>query len=71
MKGADLTAATTRAPVPLPPSFAHEAPRKITEEEREFEAYRTLRNERASARNEGKRKIREAKVRSHSLLLVA
>ena len=62
MKGADLTAATTRAPVPLPPSFAHEAPRKITEEEREFQAYRTLRNERASARNEGKRKVREAKV---------
>ena len=56
MKGADLTAATTRAPVPLPPSFAHEAPRKITEEEREFEAYRTLRNEWANAKHEGKRK---------------
>ncbi|KAM5531698.1 hypothetical protein V8D89_014618 [Ganoderma adspersum] len=59
--GADLTAATTRAPVPLPTSFVPEAPRKITAEEREFEAYRTLRNERAAARNEGKRKIREAK----------
>ncbi|KAI0651951.1 60S ribosomal protein L13 [Trametes meyenii] len=59
--GEDLTAATTRSAVPLPPSFIHEEPRKITEEEREFEAYRTLRNERAAARNEGKRKVREAK----------
>ncbi|PIL31857.1 hypothetical protein GSI_06561 [Ganoderma sinense ZZ0214-1] len=59
--GVDLTAATTRAPIPLPASFVPEAPRKITAEEREFEAYRTLRNERAAARNEGKRKIREAK----------
>lgn len=39
-----------------------EAPRKITGEEREFQAYRTLRNERASARHDGKRKQREAKV---------
>ncbi|RDX55757.1 60S ribosomal protein L13 [Polyporus arcularius HHB13444] len=59
--GDDLTAATTRATIPLPPSALPEAPRKITEEEREFQAYRTLRNERATARNEGKRKVREAK----------
>ncbi|KAI8990530.1 60S ribosomal protein L13 [Trametes punicea] len=59
--GDDLTAPTTRENLALPPSFVHEEPRKITEEEREFEAYRTLRNERAAARNEGKRKVREAK----------
>ncbi|KAI0669798.1 60S ribosomal protein L13 [Trametes maxima] len=59
--GEDLTAATTRSAVPLPSAYVHEEPRKITEEEREFEAYRTLRNERAAARNEGKRKVREAK----------
>ncbi len=62
VQGDDLTAATTRATIPLPPSALPEAPRKITEEEREFQAYRTLRNERATARNEGKRKVREAKV---------
>ena len=61
-QGDDLTAATTRASVPLPTAFVPEAPRKITEEEREFQAYRTLRNERATARHEGKRKVREAKV---------
>ncbi|KAH9944295.1 60S ribosomal protein L13 [Epithele typhae] len=59
--GDDLTVATTRASVPLPASFIHEVPRKITEEEREFQAYRTLRDERAVARHEGKRKLREAK----------
>ncbi|EJF66788.1 60S ribosomal protein L13 [Dichomitus squalens] len=59
--GEDLTAPISRTSIPLPPPFVPEAPRKITEEEREFQAYRTLRNERAAARNEGKRKIREAK----------
>ncbi|KAI0778283.1 60S ribosomal protein L13 [Trametes elegans] len=59
--GEDLTAPTTRSAIPLPPSAVPEAPRKITQEEREFQAYRTLRNERAAARNEGKRKVREAK----------
>ncbi|KAI0825035.1 60S ribosomal protein L13 [Trametes gibbosa] len=59
--GEDLTAATVRTTLPLPPAVIPEAPRKITGEEREFEAYRTLRNERATARNEGKRKLREAK----------
>lgn len=61
-QGDDLTAATIRASLPLPTAFVPEAPRKITEEEREFQAYRTLRNERATARHEGKRKVREAKV---------
>ncbi|OBZ79420.1 60S ribosomal protein L13 [Grifola frondosa] len=59
--GDDLTAATTRANIVIPSSFVPEAPRKITSDEREFQAFRTLRNERASARNEGKRKLREAK----------
>ena len=58
----ELKAETTRAQIALPDPYVAEAPRKITEEEREFQAYRTLRNERASARNEGKRKVREAKV---------
>ncbi|KAI0639501.1 60S ribosomal protein L13 [Trametes polyzona] len=59
--GDDLTAPTTRAPLPLPSAFVREEPRKITQEERDFQAYRTLRNERAAARHEGARKVREAK----------
>ncbi|OJT04746.1 60S ribosomal protein L13 [Trametes pubescens] len=59
--GDDLAAPTTRATIPIPSAFIREEPRKITEEEREFQAYRTLRDERATARNEGKRKLREAK----------
>ncbi|EIW64568.1 60S ribosomal protein L13 [Trametes versicolor FP-101664 SS1] len=59
--GDDLSAPTTRATLPIPSPFVREEPRKITEEEREFKAYRTLRDERATARNEGKRKLREAK----------
>jgi len=59
--GDDLKAETTRAALALPVALEHEAPRKITEEERNFEAYRTLRNERANARYEGVRKIRKAK----------
>jgi len=62
--GADLEAPTTRAALPLPPSHVHEAPRKITAEEREFKAYRALREGRSTARYEGIRKIRKAKVRT-------
>lgn len=58
---ADLEASTTRSAIPLPTAYAREAPRKITGEEREFQAYRTLRNARANARYEGVRKIRAAK----------
>ncbi|KAI0307874.1 ribosomal protein L13e [Multifurca ochricompacta] len=47
--------------LPLPPSSIPEGPRKITEEERSFNAYKTLRNSRAEARYEGARKIRAAK----------
>lgn len=43
--------------------YVPEAPRKITDEEREFKAYRTLRDSRAVARHEGKRKARQQKVR--------
>ncbi|RDB28971.1 60S ribosomal protein L13-1 [Hypsizygus marmoreus] len=57
----DLKAATTRAAVPLPIVASAEAPRKITAEEREFEAFRTLRTARASQRHEGARKARAQK----------
>jgi len=56
--GDDLTAATTRTTLPLPAPYVPEAPRKITTEEREFKAYRTLREARAFKRHEGARKIR-------------
>jgi len=57
----DLTAPTTRQTLPLPAAFVHEGPRRITQDEREFNAYKTLRNNRAEARFEGARKIRAAK----------
>jgi len=57
----DLTAATTRAAVPIHDAYSAEAPRKITTEERDFKAYRTLRISRANARYEGTRKVRAAK----------
>jgi len=57
----DLKASTTRQTLALPPSAVPEGPRKITQEEREFNAYKTLRNNRAEARFEGVRKIRAAK----------
>ncbi|KAI0348549.1 60S ribosomal protein L13 [Trametopsis cervina] len=59
--GDDLTAEITRVGVSLPDPYVHEGPRKITEEEREFEAYRTIRNEWANAKHEGARKARAAK----------
>ncbi|PFH50814.1 hypothetical protein AMATHDRAFT_75386 [Amanita thiersii Skay4041] len=57
----DLKAATTRASIVFPEAYSAEAPRKITSEERQLEAYRTLRIARANARYEGVRKIRAAK----------
>ncbi|KAF9076212.1 ribosomal protein L13e [Rhodocollybia butyracea] len=57
----ELSASTTRLTLPLPESYPAEAPRKITSEEREFNAYRTLRTARANARHEGARKVRAAK----------
>ncbi|KAI0274716.1 ribosomal protein L13e-domain-containing protein [Gloeopeniophorella convolvens] len=58
----DLNAPTTRQTLPIPSSFVAEEPRKITQEERDFNAYKTLRNSRAEARYEGARKIRAAKA---------
>lgn len=60
----DLKLATTRTNLPIPDGYTAEAPRKITAEEHEFQAFKTLRNERASARHEGARKARAAKVSS-------
>ncbi|KAI0068454.1 ribosomal protein L13e [Artomyces pyxidatus] len=57
----DLKAPTTRANIPLPAHYIPEAPRKITAEEHEFAAYKTLRNSRAEQRYEGARKVRAAK----------
>lgn len=59
--GDDLKAETTRAAIPLPSVTVHEAPRKITAEERDFQAFRTLRNARAEQRYAGARKMREKK----------
>jgi len=59
--GADLTASTTATTLPLPAPYEHEAPRKITSEEREFKAYHTLRHHRSEKRHEGSRKARQAK----------
>jgi large subunit ribosomal protein L13e len=63
-QGADLTADTTRLALPLPEAYPAEPPRKITDEEREFNAFRTLRVARANKRHEGARKVRAAKVGS-------
>jgi len=57
----DLQAATTRAAIALPDAYPAEAPRAITDAERELKAYRTLRIARANQRHEGARKARAAK----------
>jgi hypothetical protein len=57
-----LTTETIRTQLPLTNPYVHEEPRKITKEEREFKAYRALRDGRAQARHEGKRKLRAQKV---------
>jgi len=57
----DLNAPTTRATLPIPDGHPLESPRKITNAEREFKAYRTLRMARANKRHEGARKIRQAR----------
>ena len=59
-----MTAETTRSRLPLPDPYVHEEPRKITKEEHEFKAYRALRDGRAQARHEGKRRVRAQKVRA-------
>jgi len=57
----DLSASLTRVTLPLPEPYPVEAPRKITDEERKLEAFKTLRTARANARHEGTRKVRAAK----------
>ncbi|CAG7847627.1 60S ribosomal protein L13 [Serendipita indica DSM 11827] len=59
--GDDLTCETTRTQLALVDPYEREAPRKITDEERSFEAYKTLREAWARARHEGARKARQAK----------
>ncbi|RXW15771.1 hypothetical protein EST38_g10087 [Candolleomyces aberdarensis] len=59
--GDDLTATTTRQNLAILDIYAAEAPRKITQEERDFKAYRTLRDAQSNARYAGVRKIRAAK----------
>jgi large subunit ribosomal protein L13e len=60
-QGDDLTASTTRQNLTVVDVYTPEAPRKITQEERDFKAYRTLREARSNARYDGVRKIRAAK----------
>jgi hypothetical protein len=63
VQGDDLTAHITRDLPALPTSYVAEKPRAIAEEEKEFEAFKTLRVARADQRNEGARKKRaEAKA---------
>jgi len=61
-QGEDLNVATTRINLALPPPSTAEAPRKITEEERGFEAAKALRDAKFRARHEGQRRLRAAKV---------
>ncbi|KAF5385437.1 hypothetical protein D9757_005341 [Collybiopsis confluens] len=68
---ADLAAETTRAAFPLPESYPAESPRKITSEERSFEAYKALRTARADARHEGARKTRAAKANISPALIMS
>ncbi|KIY50537.1 ribosomal protein large subunit 13 [Fistulina hepatica ATCC 64428] len=57
----EITATTTRTAFALPASALPDAPREITDEEREFQAFRALRIARANQRYEGARKARAAK----------
>lgn len=54
----ELKADTTRAQLALPNVYEAEAPRAITEEEKNFDAFLTLRRVRADKRNAGQRKKR-------------
>ncbi|PWN24988.1 hypothetical protein BDZ90DRAFT_281969 [Jaminaea rosea] len=64
-KKVDLSSITsvrdTAAAFPIPAGIPVEAPRAITSEEKEVNAFRTLREERAKHRNEGARLAREKK----------
>ncbi|GHJ89752.1 hypothetical protein NliqN6_6154 [Naganishia liquefaciens] len=54
----ELNASTTRQSLALPASYTPEEPRAITAEEKEFNAFVTLRTARADQRNAGQRKKR-------------
>lgn len=61
IQGDDLTAQTVRkinSALPLPPHYVPEKPRAITSEEKEFNAFTTLRKERSDARLVGVREKR-------------
>ncbi len=60
LQGDDLTAHITRSLPALPSGYEAEKPRAIEEEEKEFSAFRTLRDSRAAQRNEGQRQKRAA-----------
>ena len=53
-----MKADTTRAQIALPSVYESEAPRAITEEEKNFNAFLSLRRVRADKRNAGQRKKR-------------
>ncbi|CAO1639272.1 unnamed protein product [Sympodiomycopsis kandeliae] len=55
------TTRNTAAAFPIPSGISLEKPRAITSEEKELDAFRTLREERAKHRNEGARQAREKK----------
>lgn len=59
----ELNASTTRKSLALPSSYTAEEPRAITAEEKEFNAFVTLRTARADQRNAGQRKKRADAVR--------
>lgn len=60
VKSLDITRDTTAA-FPIPAGVVAEAPRAITAEERDVDAFRVLRDERAKHRNEGARVARQKK----------
>lgn len=60
LQGDDLTAYLTREALPVTNPYESEAPRAIEADEKEFNAYSTLREARADKRHEGARKKREA-----------
>ncbi|EGO04277.1 hypothetical protein SERLA73DRAFT_173699 [Serpula lacrymans var. lacrymans S7.3] len=64
--GDDIQVVSTQFNTRLVNPYTLDAPRAITEEERLFRAYRSLRGARASARYDGARKVRAAKRRRGS-----
>jgi len=59
--GDDLKARFTQSTLALPNPYRAEPPRKITTEEQEFNAHKTLHDARFRARHEGTRKLRAAR----------